>query len=166
MFNLIGSQGPLGPCILWLPGLPCLHQILQETRISNHLLTGKYMLWYKLWLLKGQGDHCIVLWWEFKEPLPPWEGAFVRQARRLEDNPLTKHDAIHHNGTQANYSMRVLRRHKVPLAHQIQEATEIELSSAGLILNSKGEFPNISTIFPQYFPNISPIFPHLEKVQC
>ena len=41
---------------------------------------------------------------------------------------------------QGPYSMSILRRHKTPLARQMHEATEIECSKAGIIMNSKGEF--------------------------
>ena len=62
------------------------------------------------------------------------------QARQHEDNPLMKHDQLHHHGVHSSYSMKVLRKHKAPLARQVQEATEIDHSNAQIILNSKGEF--------------------------
>ena len=62
------------------------------------------------------------------------------QAKGYEDNPLAKHDAIHHKGVLGEYSMAVLRQHKSALTRQIQEATEIEMSKASIILNSRGEW--------------------------
>ena len=62
------------------------------------------------------------------------------QTRHLEENPLYKHDVVHHLGVKGGYSMRVLRRHKAPLSRQLHEATEIELSKDKIIMNSKGEY--------------------------
>ena len=62
------------------------------------------------------------------------------QEKGAEDNPLNKHDHLHHQGVRGTYSMKVLRRHNAPLGRQIHEATEIELSKANVIMNSKGEF--------------------------
>ena len=55
-----------------------------------------------------------------------------------EKNQLYKHDSIHHDNIQGAYSMKVLRQHKTPLARQIHESTEMELSTADIIFNSKG----------------------------
>ena len=62
------------------------------------------------------------------------------QALKLDDNPLFKHDTIHHSGSRGTYSMRVLRQHPRTLSRQIQEATELQMSSSQIILNSKNEF--------------------------
>ena len=62
------------------------------------------------------------------------------QKAKNEDNPLWKHDWVHHGGIQGLYSMKVLRSHKTPLSRQLQEATEIELSTAKIILNSRSEY--------------------------
>ena len=62
------------------------------------------------------------------------------QEKNLEDNPLHKHNVVHHQGEKGQYNMSVLRQHKKPLGRQIQEAVEIESSTADIILNSKGEF--------------------------
>ena len=65
------------------------------------------------------------------------------QSKKLEENPLAKHDFLHHNDQKGPYSMTVLRRHKAPLGRQVQEAVEIECSKAQYILNSKGEFNGV-----------------------
>ena len=62
------------------------------------------------------------------------------QAKGLEENPMAKHDSVHHPDLRGSYSMKVLRRHKAPLGHQVQEAVEIEHSKAQVLLNRKGEF--------------------------
>ena len=62
------------------------------------------------------------------------------QANKLEDNPLWKHDEVHHLGVQGSYSMCILRKHSKPLSRQMHEATEIECSEAHVLLNSKGEY--------------------------
>ena len=65
------------------------------------------------------------------------------QASRSEDNPLAKHDLIHHQGHKGEYSMAILRHHMRALPRQIQEATEIKMSEAKIILNSRGEWNGI-----------------------
>ena len=65
------------------------------------------------------------------------------QAACRDENPLWKHDSVHHLGVKGTYSMRVLRRHKVPLSRQLHEATEIELSTDKIIMNSKGEYNGV-----------------------
>ena len=62
------------------------------------------------------------------------------QERDHEDNPLLKHDAVHHQGCKGGYSMKVLWHHKAPLSWQLQKATEIELRRDHIIMNSKGEY--------------------------
>ena len=62
------------------------------------------------------------------------------QQKELEENPLSKHDKIHHGGAHNKYSMKVIRTHKKPLGMQIHESTEIQHSTADILLNSKGEF--------------------------
>ena len=62
------------------------------------------------------------------------------QALRHEDNPLHKHDSIHHLGNKGTYSMKVLRTHKQPLSRQVQEAVEIQSSKSQIIMNSKSEY--------------------------
>ena len=62
------------------------------------------------------------------------------QANKLEDNPLWKHDEVHHLWVQGSYSMCILRKHSKPLSRQMHEATEIECSKAHVLLNSKGEY--------------------------
>ena len=44
------------------------------------------------------------------------------QAKKLEENPLAKHDALHHQDTACSYSMRILRHHKAPLGRQVHES--------------------------------------------
>ena len=60
--------------------------------------------------------------------------------KKLEDNPLYKHDVLHHAGVKSEFTMKVLRQHKTPLARLIQESVEIEMSRDDLIMNSKGEY--------------------------
>ena len=62
------------------------------------------------------------------------------QVCQLEENPLWKHDQVHHSGVQGSYSMAVIRSHRTPLSRQIQEATEIEFSQAQIIMNSRSEY--------------------------
>ena len=62
------------------------------------------------------------------------------QLKANEDNPLAKHDMVHHGGVLGPYSMKVIRKHKAPLARQLHESTEIEMSTASIIMNSKGEY--------------------------
>ena len=52
---------------------------------------------------------------------------------KAETNPLAKHDAAHHGGTQSEYSMRVVRTHRKALERQIHEATCIQSSKADIL---------------------------------
>ena len=63
-------------------------------------------------------------------------------ALRLEDeeNALWKHCQIAHDGTQAEFSMTVLKVHRTPMVRQINEAVRIIISKAECILNSKSEW--------------------------
>ena len=62
------------------------------------------------------------------------------QEKMRSDNPLHKHDMIFHEGVAGQYTMKVLRKHKKPLARQIQEATTIDNTTAQIVMNSKGEY--------------------------
>ena len=69
-------------------------------------------------------------------------GAEHLSALRLEDeeNALWKHCLIAHDGTQAEFSMTVLKVHRTPMVRQINEAVRIIISKAECILNSKSEW--------------------------
>ena len=62
------------------------------------------------------------------------------QKKVAEENPLAKHDIIHHGGMPCSYSMRIVRKHKKALERQIHEATCIQSSKADILLNSKNEW--------------------------
>ena len=68
------------------------------------------------------------------------EEHFKGHERTQEENALTKHDMVHHEGRKCTYSMKILRRHCKPLSRQVQEATTIENTKASIVMNSKGEF--------------------------
>ena len=63
-------------------------------------------------------------------------------ALRLEDeeNAPWKHCQIYHNGTQAEFSITVLKVHRTSMVRQINEAVRIIISKAECILNSKSEW--------------------------
>ena len=69
-------------------------------------------------------------------------GAEHLSALRLEDeeNALWKHCQIAHDGTQAEFSMKVLKVHRTPMVRQINEAVRIIISKAECLLNSKSEW--------------------------
>ena len=53
---------------------------------------------------------------------------------------MVKHSLAHHEGSHPSYYMKILRRHKTAMSRQISESVLIELSSADIIMNSKGEW--------------------------
>ena len=64
-------------------------------------------------------------------------------AKGHEDSALFKHDVLHHGGEVGSFSMRVLMRHKKPLARQMHEATYIENSVSDIVMNSKCEYNGV-----------------------
>ena len=61
------------------------------------------------------------------------------QAGRQDENPMWKHDQVHHQGVQGSL------QHENPadpqgVTRQIQEATKIECTTAQVILNSRSEY--------------------------
>ena len=61
---------------------------------------------------------------------------------KYEKNSLWKHSVLYHEGTltREDLVMKVVERHKSPLSRQIHEGVELEMNSAGIILNSKSEW--------------------------
>ena len=61
---------------------------------------------------------------------------------KYEKNSLWKHSVLYHEGTldKGDLVMKVVERHKSPLSRQIHEGVELEMNSAGIILNSKAEW--------------------------
>ena len=63
-------------------------------------------------------------------------------ALRLEDeeNAMWKHCLIEHDGSVAEFEMKMLRSFKSCLERQMNEAVRIMITSADIVLNSKSEF--------------------------
>ena len=63
-------------------------------------------------------------------------------ALRLEDeeNAMWKHCLIEHDGSVAEFEMKMLRSFKSCLERQVNEAVRIMITSADIVLNSKSEF--------------------------
>ena len=60
--------------------------------------------------------------------------------RREEKGHMVKHQLLHHEGREPNFTMKVISSHKTALNRQIMEAVRIRRRGGeGEILNSKGE---------------------------
>ena len=63
-------------------------------------------------------------------------------ALRLQDeeNAMWKHCLVEHDGREAEFEMKILRTFKSCLDRQVNEAVQIIISKADIVMNSKSEF--------------------------
>ena len=60
--------------------------------------------------------------------------------RRQKDHPAVEHLKDHHQGEEPKFSMRVIRKCKIPLERQAWEGHLIENFYGGKIINKKGKW--------------------------
>ena len=96
--------------------------------VDNHNDRRLPMLDFKLWKEEEQ------------DPNHPNDPSKKRQTLKYCYYEKSVHVMLHHAGVESDFSMKVLRQHKTPLARQIQESVEIQMSQDDVVMNSKGEY--------------------------